>query len=137
MIQFIAGGKGEGKTKRLIKMANDMVETTHGDMVYIDDDDRHIHDLHRDIRFVETAGYPLSNYREFVGFISGILSQNNDITEIFIDGVTNIIGKIDNQDLISLINKLKMLSEDHEVHFIITMNVDPEELPEEIKELTI
>ena len=106
MIRLIAGGKGEGKTKRLIEMANATVKTTDGHIVFIDDDRRHIYDLHYDIRFVETVEYPLSNYREFVGFVCGILSQDNDIVEIFVDGITNVIKSIDNDGLLKLKAKL-------------------------------
>ncbi|MDL2248137.1 twitching motility protein PilT [Tyzzerella sp. OttesenSCG-928-J15] len=137
MIQFLAGKKGEGKTKRLISMANEAVKTTDGHIVFIDDDKRHIYDLHYDIRFVETGDFPLSNYREFIGFVCGILSQNNDITEIFVDGLTNIIKRIDNEDLVKLIKKLESLSERNSVDFIIVMNCDPDTAPEELKALMI
>jgi len=137
MIRFIAGGKGEGKTKKLIDMANAAVKTTDGHIVFIDDDRRHIYDLHYDIRFVETANYPLSNYRELIGFICGILSQDSDIKEIFIDGLTNVVKKIDNDDLLKLIKKLNSLSEEYSLDFIIAMNCKKEDLPEEINAILI
>ena len=137
MIQFLAGRKGEGKTKRLIQMANDAVKTTDGHVVFIDDDKRHIYDLHYDIRFVETGEFPLSNYREFIGFICGILSQNNDITEIFVDGLKNIVKTVENDDLVKLISKLEMLSKNNSVDFIISINCDPETSPEEMRNLMI
>ncbi|MBE6013661.1 hypothetical protein [Anaeropeptidivorans aminofermentans] len=137
MIQFITGRKGEGKTKRLIEMANEAGKTTDGHVVFIDDDSRHIYDLHYDIRFVETGSFDLFNYREFVGFVYGILSQNSDITDIFVDGLTNIIGKMDNEDLVKLVKKLDVLSGTNSVNFIISMNCVPEELPEEVKALMI
>ena len=137
MIQFIAGQKGEGKTKRLIQMANDAVKTTDGHVVFIDDDKRHIYDLHYDIRFVETGEFPLSNYREFIGFICGILSQNSDITEIFVDGLKNIVKTVDNDDLVKLIKKLETLSANNSVDFIISINCDPATSPEEMRNLMI
>ena len=137
MIQFLAGRKGEGKTKRLIQMANDAVKTTDGHVVFIDDDKRHIYDLHYDIRFVETGEFPLSNYREFIGFICGILSQNNDITEIFVDGLKNIVKTVENDDLVKLIKKLETLSANNSVDFIISINCDPATSPEEMRNLMI
>lgn len=137
MIQFIAGGKGEGKTKRLIDMANESIKTTDGHVVYIDDDKRHIYDLHYDIRFVETGSFPLSNYREFIGFVCGILSQNSDIREVFVDGLTNIIKTIDNDSLVKLIAKLQQLSTENTVDFVISMNCKADSLPEEVKKLLV
>ena len=40
MIQVIYGKKGSGKTKRILDMANHMVDTQHGDVVFVDDDNR-------------------------------------------------------------------------------------------------
>ena len=137
MVKFIAGKKGEGKTKRLIDMANETVKTTDGHIVFLDIDRRHIYDLHYDIRFVETGDFPLSNYREFVGFICGILSQNSDITEIFVDGLTKIVDKLDSEDLVKLIEILENLSKNNSVDFIINTNWDLSVAPEQLKALMI
>ncbi len=137
MIRFIAGEKGQGKTKKLIDMANSSAKTTDGHLVFIDDDKRHIYDLHYDIRFVETGSFPLSNYREFVGFVCGILSQDSDIKEIFVDGLTNVIKTVDNESLVKLVNKLYGLSKENTVDFIISINYKIDDLPEEIKHLVI
>ncbi len=137
MVSFIAGGKGEGKTKRIIDMANLSVKSTDGHIVFIDHSKRHIYDLHYDIRFVETANFPLSNYRELVGFICGILSQDADIKEIYIDGLTNIVKNIDADGLVKLVNKLNFLSAENNLDFIISMNYKKEDLPQEIVTLLI
>ncbi|MCL1786815.1 MAG: hypothetical protein FWG38_02410 [Defluviitaleaceae bacterium] len=138
MVKFLAGLKGGGKTRRLIDMANENVTVTDGHLVFIDDDKRHIHELHRDIRFVETEKGLLANYREFVGFILGILSQNNDITHIYVDGLSNIIGNIceitpETEDLIKLKKRLDVLFEKENVGFTISMHCNVEDLPAEIK----
>jgi len=137
MVQFIAGGKGEGKTKKLIDNANAQVKTTDGHLVFIDDDRRHMYDLHRDIRFVETGRGLLSNYREFIGFVMGILSQNSDIQTIYIDGVTNIIAMIDAVDLVKMTKRLESISKADHVDFVACINWKTEELPDEIKLLLI
>ena len=51
MIQIIAGEKGVGKTKRLIEMANEAGKTSNGHVVFIDDDNRHMYDLHYNNKF--------------------------------------------------------------------------------------
>ena len=50
MIQVIYGKKGSGKTKRILDMANHMVDTQHGDVVFVDAeaDDRLIRVISRD-----------------------------------------------------------------------------------------
>ena len=137
MVQFIAGGKGEGKTKRLIELANTCVKTTDGHLVFIDDDNRHIYDLNHAIRFVQTKAYPLYNYRDFIGFICGILSQDSDIKCIYVDGLTNIIKAVDDESLVKLITRLEALSVREEVDFIISMNCKADDLPDEVKKLLV
>ena len=137
MVQILAGGKGEGKTKKLIEMANAAIKEGNGHVVYIDDDNRHIYDLNYNIRFVETSEFPLVNYREFIGFIYGIFSQDNDIVKVYVDGIFKIVKKLDNEDLIKLMSKLKEMSETYSVDFVIAANINEADIPSEIKDLLI
>jgi hypothetical protein len=137
MVQILAGEKGEGKTKRLIEMANTAIKDLNGHVVYIDDDNRHIYDLHYDIRFVEVKEFPIANYREFIGFIYGIFSQDRDIEKVFIDGIYKVIAKLDNEDIVKLVAKLKELSEKYKVDFVIAANTNPADLPSEISDVLI
>ena len=133
MVKFMAGLKGEGKTKKLISMANEHLKTADGHLVFIDDDRRHTREIDRCIRFVEVSKGTLSNYREFVGFILGILSQNSDIQHIYIDGITNIIETLDDESLVKLQKRLELISKLNTVAFTISINIEPEKLPDGIK----
>ncbi len=137
MVSFICALAGEGKTKRIIEMANEAVKSTDGHIVFIDDNKRHIYDLNYDIRFVETGSFPLSNYRELIGFICGIMSQDSDIRQIYIDGLKTVVKTIDNETLVKLVNKLKLLSDENGLDFVISMSHSKDDLPDEIRELAI
>jgi len=139
MVQFLAGLKGEGKTRKIINMANENANVTDGNIVFIDDDRRHIHDLHRSIRFVETNKGLLDNYRELIGYVLGILSQNSDIRHIYIDGLTNILaeGAVTSETMVKLKNKLDAISSTSQVEFIISMHCEVDSLPDEIKAAVI
>lgn len=119
MIQILAGEKGQGKTKKLIEMANEASKTIDGNVVFIDDDSRHIYDLHYGIRFVETSKYKICNYEVLIGFIYGILSQNGDIEKIFIDSLGNIIASLPDEDVVSLCEIMDRISKEYEVDFIL------------------
>ena len=136
-VKFMAGLKGEGKTRKLIDMANNEAKTTDGHLVFVDDDKRHIFDLHRDIRFVETGKGLLSNYREFTGFILGILSQNSDIQHIYVDGLNNIVETVDNESLLKLQKRLENIAASDDVNFTVSVNWDKDSLPEEIKKALV
>ncbi len=137
MVQILAGEKGEGKTKKLLEMANNAAKTGNGCVVYIDDDSRHIYDLDHAVRFVEVAEFPLANYRELIGFIYGILSQNSDIEKIFIDGMFKIVEKLDSEDIIKLVAKLKAIGDKYGIDFIAAANTLPTDLPKEIADVLI
>ena len=134
MVQILAGEKGEGKTKILIDLANESVSTSDGDVIYIDDDKRHIYDLNHKIRFVEVSEFPLANYRELIGVIYGIFSQNSDITKVFVDGIFKIVQSLGNEDLIKLVARLDSMSKAYNVDFVLAGNVDPAELPKEVEQ---
>ena len=137
MIKLFAGARGEGKTKRLIQLANEHLAVTDGFIVYVDDNKRNMHEVHRDIRLVDTSEYPLSNYREFVAFVCGMISQNSDIQEIFIDGLCGIIEDLPNEDLSNVMAALSKISDENQVEFFITLNCNPETLPAEVKKMMI
>ena len=134
MVQILAGEKGEGKTKILIDLANESVSTSDGDVIYIDDDKRHIYDLNHKIRFVEVSEFPLANYRELIGFIYGIFSQNSDITKVFVDGIFKIVQSLGDEDLINLVTRLDSMSKAYNVDFVLAGNVDPADLPKEVEQ---
>lgn len=139
LVQFLAGMKGEGKTRKLIDMANQNAKVTDGHLVFIDDDRRHSRDVHRDIRFVEAGSGELANYREFIGFVLGILSQNSDIRHIYVDGLNNILAQdvVADDCLKKLKDRLDSLVKTNEVAFTISLHCDRDSLPEDIKKAII
>ena len=121
MIQIIAGEKGEGKTKRLLDMANEAGKASNGHVV----------------RFVETSGFVMSGQEVLFGFICGILSQDNDIEKIFIDGIGNIVKDISNEDLEKFIQELEKTSADSNVDFIMIVSAKVSSLPASVQKYLI
>jgi hypothetical protein len=136
MISIIASGKGTGKTKKIIEMANVDIEKLEGNVVYIDDDNRHMYDLKHDVRFVNLEEFPIKTTDEFIGFIYGIIANNYDIEKIYIDGLYNIMGS-ENDNVINFIDRIEWLSEKQTIDFVMTLSCNPELLPEKIKKHTI
>ena len=129
MVHLILGQRGCGKSKRVIEMANQMVQSCDGHIVFIDDDKRPIHELHRNIRFVTTQDYSLENSDNFYGFLCGIMSQNYDIQIIFVDGISNIIVNEKLTDMKDLFLKLEKIASELSIEFYISANAS-EEIPE-------
>ena len=136
MIQIIAGEKGVGKTKRLIEMANEAGKTSNGHVVFIDDDNRHMYDLHYNIRFVK-INFELEDQKIFFGFICGIMSQDSDIEHIFIDGLHNIVKGLSVESLQEFVKEIETFSVSENVDFTMIISADPAKLPDGVKKYVI
>ena len=133
MVQILAGEKGVGKTKRLIALANDASKEANGCVVFVDDDNSRMYDLHYSVRFVDTPRFIMQNTQVFRGFVCGILSQNSDIEKIYIDGLNHIMDKVSEQDFITFISQLEKISKDAETDFTMIISRKEEELPKELQ----
>lgn len=136
MIKIIAGEKGEGKTKKLIEMANEAAKTAKGHVVFIDDDNRHMYDLHYNIRFVKT-NYKMDDQRILFGFICGILSQDSDIEQIYIDGLHNIVTNLTAEDISAFVTELEGISASENVDFNLIISGKTDALPENAKKYVL
>lgn len=137
MIRLVAGDTGEGKTKNLIKMANEAVKSTNGHIVYLDGDSSHMFHLNHEIRYTNLEEFPITDYKEFFGFMCGILSEDRDISEIYADGLLRLAHVNDVCTSNDLIEKLKILSDKFNVRFIMSVNCDTTNLPEFLREFIV
>ena len=130
MIKLFIGGKGSGKTKTLIELANNAANTSNGSVVCIEKGDKLTHDITYKARLVDTDEYKIVDAISLYGFIAGILASNNDITDVFVDSGLKIAGN-DVVGFEEMLNKLKNISAD--VNIVITASIPVEECPERIK----
>ena len=141
MIQIILGGKGSGKTKRLIDIVNESLKKEHGDIIFIDDDKRYMYDLRHEIRFVDASEYPVGHKcraTEMLGFICGMLSANFDVTLIAMDAFMKLVStSLEDEEMIAFFEKLEALSVGHHCDFLISVSASEEEVPEYIKKYAI
>ncbi len=131
MIQIICGEKGKGKTKEMLKNANEMIADAQGAIVYVDKSSQHIYELNNQIRLINITEYPIHTYEGFIGFVSGLLSGNHDIECIFIDSLMKV-ACLDSDKIEAAINTLDKLSEN--VKFICSISMKDTELPETAKD---
>jgi len=133
VISVIFGKKGSGKTKKIIELANQSASNRNGDIVYIDDDNRYMYDLHREIRFINAGEFQIGDPRVFFGFISGIVAGNYDIDLLFIDGFLKIV-RTELDKLNEFFDKLKELANQHNIRIVISISGDPENIPDFLNE---
>ena len=113
MIRVIMGKKGTGKTKQMIDMINQAVQSEHGNVVCIEKGDKLRFDINYQIRLVDSSQYDVADYAAMRGFISGLYAGNYDITHVFIDSLTKIVpsdGYNETEDFLKWLNNF---GEDH------------------------
>mgnify|MGYP002694403017 FL=1 len=137
MVQILAGEKGEGKTKKLIAMANEAGKSTNGSVVFVDDDNSRMYDLHYSVRFVDTPKFIMEDPQVFRGFVCGILSQNSDIEKIYIDGLNHIVDKVSDADFVKFIEELEKTSAEAETDMIMIISRKQDLLPAEVQKYLV
>lgn len=130
MIEIICGEKGKGKTKELLEKVNSSIKTTNGNVVYLDKSQKHMYELNNRVRLINVIDYPISNCDEFLGFICGIISQDNDLEEMYLDSFLTIASLSEDADIVKAIEKLDVISEKYKVKFILSVSKDKKDLPE-------
>ncbi len=129
MIKIICGPKGSGKTKQVIQLANTNAANAKGLSVFVTDTDRYVHDVVRDVRFVNVTEYHVAGEDALCGFVMGIMAGNYDIEYIYIDGIARIAGK-PLSELAAIFYMLEKISNQSGVVITVTCSCDKPELPE-------
>ena len=128
MVELIVGKKGKGKTKVLLDKVNGAVKDANGSIVYLDKSTKHMYELNNKVRLIDVSGFPVKNADEFVGFICGILSQDHDLEQVYLDSFLTT-AKLEGKDSTGTLDQLSAIGETFKVSFIISMSLDKEEVP--------
>ena len=132
MVQLIVGVKGKGKTKVLLDKVNSQIQTVEGNIAYLDKSTKHMYELNNKIRLIDVSDFSLKNADEFVGFILGIISQDHDLQQMYLDSFIKI-AKLEGADITDTIKELEVISEKFKVDFTLNVSLDAEDIPEAIK----
>lgn len=131
MLKLIAGKKGSGKTKQLISMVNDAVNTSTGKVVCIEKGSKLTYDVAHDVRLLNTENYSVCGYDAFYGFLAGIAASDYDVKEIYVDSIAKIVGD-DTDRLSAFFDKVNGLTGQDDLTVTMTLSRDAGELPESI-----
>ena len=132
MVQLIVGNKGKGKTKHLLEKVNLQVKETKGNIVYLDKSTKHMYELNNKVRLIDVSQYMITNHDEFTGFICGIVSQDHDLEQMFLDSFLKI-ACLENEDITPVVDKLEKISQNYGIDFVLSVSMDESELPEALQ----
>ena len=136
MIQIISGEKGKGKTKILLDKVNAEIKDINGSAVYLDKSTKHMYELNNKVRLINVQDYIIDSADAFVGFICGILSQDNDLEKVYLDSFLKI-AHLEDADVKATFDKLAKISETFNVDFVISVSLDKDSLPAEYQDCVI
>ena len=132
MVQLIVGNKGKGKTTQLLEKVNSEVKEIAGNIVYLDKNAKHMYELNNKVRLIDVSQYMIENSDEFMGFVSGIVSQDHDLQQMYFDSFLQIACLKDGE-IGPTIDKLEQIGAKFHVDFVLSISVDESELPENLK----
>ena len=134
MVRVIMGVKGTGKTKQMIELINSAVQSENGNVVCIERGPKLTYDIHYKIRLVEARQYDMDNFDMLKGFINGLHAGNYDITHVFIDSLTKIVGvPAEDVSVEHFLDWLNTFGEKNNIKFTVTISADASLASEGVK----
>lgn len=134
MVQLIIGNKGRGKTRYLLEKVNSEVKETLGNICYLDKSTKHMFELNNRVRLINVSDFMIENTDQFIGFICGIISQDHDLEQMYFDSFLKI-AHLEGKDITDTIKRIMKIGDMFGVNFILSISLDKEDVPEELREL--
>ena len=133
MLELLIGKKGTGKTKVLIDSVNHAAGEAHGNVVFIiNNTSKNMYDIKTKVRMSDTSDFSIKTWGEFLGFISGIISSNFDITNIYVDGTLKIV-KDSLEGFEEFLNNIDEVGKKYNIDFMFSVSMDAAEAPDYVK----
>ena len=128
MVKLLLVHKGSGKTKQMIDLANESVESSKGSVIFINKNHRLMYDLRYKIRVICMEDFEhITNCDEYIGFLYGIISLDHDIETIYIDSILKH-ADFSLGDLPEFVERLKDISKNYGMDFVVSVSAEKEEM---------
>ena len=96
-----------------------------------------MYELKNRIRLINTSEFPFTSTQEFFGFLCGIVSQDHDLQEVYLDSFMDVAFIKDKGQIEDILDKLDKISTQFDVDFIISVSLEVAEVPEKFKSKVI
>lgn len=91
-----------------------------------------MYELSNKVRLINVKDYPIEDCDEFIGFICGIISQDHDLEELYLDSFLTI-SNIKNEELEHAIEKLDGISTKYDIKITLSVSMNEADFPESAK----
>lgn len=136
MVHLIIGNKGKGKTKWMLNKVNTEIKNSLGNICYLDKSSQHMYELNNRIRLINVNDYMIDNNDQFLGFVSGIISQDHDLEQMYFDSFLKL-SHLETKDIADSIERLQKLSSRFDVEFYVSVSLDEHEVPEDLRKYVV
>ena len=92
-----------------------------------------MYELNNRIRLINVQEYPIENGEGFVGFLCGIICQDHDLEQMYLDSFIKL-SSLEGEDIEHVLTMIDSLSKKYHVDFILSISRDAHEIPEAFKE---
>ena len=119
----------------LMAKANNDIKVIGGNIVYMDQNNKHMYELSNRVRLINVPDYNVKSMDMFLGFIYGIVSSDSNLDCIFLDNFMTIacIETIEDTDF--LVKELEKISNTYEIDFVIGISKTKQDLTEYLQGL--
>ncbi len=136
MIQLIIGEKGNGKTKILLDKVNTEIKQIDGSAVYIDKSKQHMYEVSNKVRLIDVTDFPIHSTDAFIGFICGILSQDRDLENIYLDSFLKV-AVTSAQEANAPLKRVLEIAQKFNVNIVISISITKEQLDPDLHKYVI
>ncbi len=133
MVRMITGKNGKGKSKVLLEKVNSEVKTVLGNVVYIDTTTKHMYELNNKIRLINASEYMLNSGDRFIGFLSGIISQDHDLQQMYFDNFLKL-ANIEITEIEGAVRELELLSDKFGVDIYLSVSTSDGDIPASLED---
>ena len=95
-----------------------------------------MYELNNRIRLIDVSEFNLHNSDEFLGFICGLISQDHDLEQMYLDSFLKI-AMLEDKSIEETLARLEEISGKYSVDFVLSISLDEVELPENAKSKVI
>ena len=85
---------------------------------------------------IDVSGFELESSGEFIGFVYGILSQDHDLEQMYLDSFLKL-ACLEGADIEETYKTLETISEKYHVKFVLSISMNAADLPECAKESVV
>ncbi len=95
-----------------------------------------MYELSNKVRLINVSEYPITSYEGFLGFVSGIISQDHDLEQMYLDSFLKL-SNLEGQDITEAILTLDEIGKKYDVDFIVSVSLDEVDMSDEIKKYIV